>query len=41
MRAVRLHGKKDIRLDEIPEPQCGPDQIKVRIIKLHVELISI
>ncbi|KAH8588873.1 chaperonin 10-like protein [Bisporella sp. PMI_857] len=30
MRAVRFHGQKDIRLDEIPEPVCGPGQVKIR-----------
>lgn len=30
MRAVRFHGARDIRLDEIEEPVCGVDQVKVR-----------
>jgi hypothetical protein len=29
MRAVRFHGRKDIRLDEVDEPNCGRDQVKV------------
>ena len=29
MKAVRFHGKEDIRIDEIPEPDCGPDQVIV------------
>ncbi|KAJ5690532.1 hypothetical protein N7462_004924 [Penicillium macrosclerotiorum] len=28
MRAVRFHGRGDVRLDEIPEPVCGSGQIK-------------
>ncbi|KAJ5325177.1 uncharacterized protein N7506_008279 [Penicillium brevicompactum] len=30
MRAVRFHGARDIRLDEIEEPVCGVDQVKIR-----------
>lgn len=30
MKAVRFHGKEDIRLEEIPEPVCGKGQIKIR-----------
>jgi len=29
MRAVRFHGNRDIRLDEIEEPVCGEGQVKV------------
>lgn len=29
MRAVRFHGRKDIRLDEVDEPNCGRNQVKV------------
>jgi len=31
MRAVRLHGAGDARLEEVPEPQVGPGQVKVRV----------
>ncbi|KAF2151733.1 GroES-like protein [Myriangium duriaei CBS 260.36] len=29
MKALRFHGKEDIRIEDIPEPQCGPGQVKV------------
>lgn len=29
MRAVRFHGKEDVRVDEIEEPVCGAGQVKV------------
>jgi (R,R)-butanediol dehydrogenase/meso-butanediol dehydrogenase/diacetyl reductase len=31
MLALRYHGNQDIRLDDIPEPQPGPGEVKVRI----------
>ncbi|KAJ5227284.1 uncharacterized protein N7469_007290 [Penicillium citrinum] len=30
MRAVRFHGREDIRLDEVEEPSCGIGQVKIR-----------
>ncbi|KAJ5098177.1 hypothetical protein N7532_005178 [Penicillium argentinense] len=30
MRAVRFHGREDVRLDEISEPVCGHGQVKIR-----------
>lgn len=30
MRALRFHGQKDIRLDQIPIPNCGKGQVKVK-----------
>ncbi|CAG8252132.1 unnamed protein product [Penicillium salamii] len=30
MRAVRFHGARDIRIDEIEEPSCGVNQVKIR-----------
>lgn len=30
MKAVRFHGQKDIRLEEVEEPKCGRGQVKVR-----------
>ncbi|PYH49503.1 uncharacterized protein BP01DRAFT_420446 [Aspergillus saccharolyticus JOP 1030-1] len=30
MKAVRFHGRGDIRLDEIEEPTCGKGQVKLR-----------
>ena len=31
-KAVRIHGKNDLRLDEITLPEVGPDDVQVRII---------
>ncbi|KAJ5123273.1 hypothetical protein N7448_009370 [Penicillium atrosanguineum] len=30
MRAVRFHGREDIRLDEVEEPVCGSGQVKIK-----------
>lgn len=30
MKAVRFHGKKDVRYEDIPNPTCGKGQIKVK-----------
>lgn len=32
MRAVRFHGREDIRLDEVEEPFCGSGQVKVSLM---------
>ena len=32
MKAVRLHGKNDLRLDEMTLPECGPDDVQIRIV---------
>lgn len=31
MKALRFHAPEDVRLEDIPEPQCGPDEIKIRV----------
>ena len=31
-KAVRIHGKNDLRLDEITLPQVGPDDVQVRVL---------
>lgn len=31
MLALRYHGNKDIRLEEIPEPEAGPGEVRVRV----------
>jgi (R,R)-butanediol dehydrogenase / meso-butanediol dehydrogenase / diacetyl reductase len=31
MRAARYHGRGDIRIDEVPEPEVGPGQVKVAV----------
>ncbi|KAK8247246.1 hypothetical protein IWZ00DRAFT_38705 [Phyllosticta capitalensis] len=30
MKAVRFHGKGDLRFEEIPEPRVGPSQVKLK-----------
>ena len=30
MKALRYHGNKDIRLDEIPEPELRPGYVKIK-----------
>jgi (R,R)-butanediol dehydrogenase/meso-butanediol dehydrogenase/diacetyl reductase len=31
MKAARFHGPGDIRIDDVPEPQAGPGQVKVDV----------
>ncbi|NNH70420.1 alcohol dehydrogenase catalytic domain-containing protein [Nocardia uniformis] len=31
MKALRYYAPEDIRLEDIPEPECGPDEIKLRV----------
>ena len=31
-KAVRIHGKMDLRLEEISLPEVGPDDVRVKII---------
>lgn len=33
MKALRFHGKGDLRLEDVEIPQCGKDQIKVLMSK--------
>jgi len=30
MNAVRFHGKEDLRYEQVPEPECGKGQIKIK-----------
>lgn len=30
MRAVRFHGQDDLRVEDVPEPQCEPGKIKIK-----------
>lgn len=31
MLALRFHAPEDVRLEEVPEPDCGPDEVKLRV----------
>ena len=31
-KAVRIHGKMDLRLDEIDLPEVGPDDVQIKIM---------
>ncbi|GAA4115400.1 zinc-dependent dehydrogenase [Nocardioides fonticola] len=31
MKALRFYAPGDLRLEEVPEPVCGPDEIKIRV----------
>ena len=31
-KAVRIHGKNDLRLDEITLPEVGPDDVRIRVV---------
>jgi L-iditol 2-dehydrogenase len=31
MKALRFYAPNDLRLEEVPEPSCGPDEIKLRV----------
>jgi L-iditol 2-dehydrogenase len=31
MKALRFYAPDDVRLEDVPEPQCGPDEVKLRV----------
>ena len=31
-KAVRIHGKNDLRLDEVQLPEVGPDDVQIRVV---------
>ena len=31
MKALRFYAPEDVRLEEVPEPPCGPDEVKLRV----------
>jgi L-iditol 2-dehydrogenase len=31
MKALRFYAPEDVRLEDVPEPECGPDQVKLRV----------
>jgi L-iditol 2-dehydrogenase len=31
MQALRFYAPEDVRLEDVPEPECGPDEIKLKV----------
>ena len=31
-KAVRIYGKKDLRLDDVQLPEIGPDGVRIRVV---------
>lgn len=31
MKALRFYAPEDLRLEEVPEPECGPDEVKLKV----------
>jgi len=31
MKALRFYAPEDVRLEDVPEPTCGPDEVKLRV----------
>jgi L-iditol 2-dehydrogenase len=31
MQALRFYAPQDVRLEDVPEPECGPDEVKLRV----------
>ena len=31
-KAVRIHGKMDLRLDDVTLPEIGPDGVRIRVV---------
>lgn len=31
MKALRFHAPGDVRLEDVPEPECGPEEVKIRV----------
>lgn len=31
MKALRMYGKRDLRLDDVPEPEAGPGEVKLEV----------
>ena len=29
MKALRFYAPEDVRLEDVPEPECGPDEVKL------------
>ena len=31
MKALRFYAPEDLRLEDVPEPECGPGEVKLRV----------
>ena len=31
MKALRFYAPEDVRLEEVPEPECGPREVKIKV----------
>jgi L-iditol 2-dehydrogenase len=31
MKALRFYAPEDVRIEDVPEPECGPDEVKLRV----------
>ena len=31
MKALRFYAPEDVRVEDVPEPECGPDEIKLKV----------
>ena len=31
MKALRFHAPGDVRIEDVPEPECGPAEIKIKV----------
>ena len=31
MKALRFYAPEDVRVEEVPEPVCGPDEVKLKV----------
>jgi NADPH:quinone reductase-like Zn-dependent oxidoreductase len=36
VRAARYYGREDIRREDVPEPEPGPRDVKLRVRYVHV-----
>ena len=36
MKALRFHAPEDVRLEDVPEPERKPDEIKIKVRNLSL-----
>ena len=41
MKALRYHGQKDIRLEQVEIPTCGKNHVKVQGDGCHIFVVSV